>query len=239
MTTINMEEQVKMFVELQGLDGEIFDKKRLLDAIPGKIKELDDGLEQKSANLKNLEEESKKLQVKRKEKETDLASKEQTIKKYQVQLFQIKTNKEYTSLEKEIASIKADNSVLEDEIISLLDGVDEIKKKVSKEKEILENEKGKVRDEKKKIEDEKKTNEAEFNDLSNKRKEFVEKLDKNILSKYERILYNRDGLAMVPIIGGACGGCNMNLPPQVINEAKLKKDFTFCGNCARILYIEE
>lgn len=239
MTTINMEEQVKMFVELQGLDGEIFDKKRLLDAIPGKIRELDDGLEQKSANLKNLEEESKKLQVKRKEKETDLASKEQTIKKYQVQLFQIKTNKEYTSLEKEIASIKADNSVLEDEIISLLDGVDETKKKVSKEKEILENEKGKVRDEKKKIEDEKKTNEAEFNDLSNKRKEFVEKLDKNILSKYERILYNRDGLAMVPIIGGACGGCNMNLPPQVINEAKLKKDFTFCGNCARILYIEE
>ena len=43
-----MEEQVKMFVELQGLDGEIFDKKRLLDAIPGKIKELDDGLEEKS-----------------------------------------------------------------------------------------------------------------------------------------------------------------------------------------------
>ncbi|UCD55557.1 MAG: hypothetical protein JSV93_01805 [Candidatus Omnitrophota bacterium] len=239
MTTVNMEEQVKILIELQGLDSEIFNKKRFLDAIPGRIRELDDSLEEKSANLKSLEEESKKLQVKRKEKEADLASKEQAIKKYQVQLFQIKTNKEYTSLEKEIANIKADNSILEDEIIELLEHVDEIKKKVSKEKEILENEKGKITQEKKKIENEKKINETEFSDLNNKRKEFVQKLDKNILSKYERILHNRDGLAMVPIIGGTCGGCNMNLPPQVINEAKLKKDFTFCGNCARILYIAE
>jgi len=238
MTMVNMEDQIKMLVELQELDTEIYDKKRLLDAIPERIKELDNSLEEKSINLKNLEEESKKLQVKRKEKETDLASKEETIKKYKTQLFQIKTNKEYTALEKEISSIKADNSVLEDEIIVLLDGVDEIKEKVSKEKEILEHEKGKVQDEKKKMEDEKKINEAEFNDLNNKRKEFVQKLDKNILSKYERILHNRDGLAMVPVIGGSCGGCNMNLPPQVINEAKLKKECIFCGNCARILYIE-
>ncbi len=239
MVTISMEDQIKMLVELQELDTEIYNKKRLLDAIPEKIKELDNSMEEKSANLKNLEEESKKLQLNRKEKETDLASKEETIKKYKTQLFQIKTNKEYTALEKEISSIKADNSVLEDEIIAFLEEIDEIQKKASKEKEILEHEKGKVRDEKKRMEDEKKINEAEFNDLNNKRKGFVEKLDRNILSKYERILHNRDGLAMVPVIGGTCGGCNMNLPPQVINEAKLRKELTFCGNCARILYIEE
>lgn len=239
MVVINSEEQIKMLVELQELDGEIFDKKRMLDLIPGRIKELEEILETKSADLKNLEEESKKLQVKRKEKETDLAAKEETIKKYQTQLFQIKTNKEYTSLEKEIAGIRADNSVLEDEIIALLEQVDEIQKKVLKEKQILEEEKRKITDEKKKIGQEKKTNEAEFNDLSSKRKVFAEKLDKKILSVYERILHNRDGLAMVPIIGGACGGCNMNLPHQIINEAKLRKDLIFCGNCARILYIEE
>ena len=239
MTMVNMEDQIKMLIELQELDTEIFDRKKLLDAIPERIKELDNNLEEKSTNLKSLEEESKKLQVKRKEKETDLASKEETIKKYKTQLFQIKTNKEYTALEKEIASIKADNSVLEDEIISILDELDGIQKKVSKEKEILEQEKGKAQQEKKKIEDEKKVNEAEYNDLNNKRKEFAQKLDKNILSKYERILHNREGLAMVPVIGDACGGCNMNLPPQVVNEAKLKKEFIFCGNCARILYITE
>ncbi len=233
-----MQDQIKMLLELQQLDSEIFNQKRILDAIPEKIKEFDRVLEEKSAGLKELEEESKKIQVKRKEKEMDLNTKEQTVKKYQGQLFQIKTNKEYTALEKEIALVKADNSVLEEEIIGLLDQVEEIKKKVAKENENLAEEKKKIAEEKKRMEAERKTAEAEYNDLNARRKDFAAKLDKKILAKYERILHNKDGLAMVPIVGDTCGGCNMNLPPQVTNEAKMKKVLTFCGNCARILYSE-
>ncbi|MBL7155611.1 MAG: hypothetical protein ISS90_00525 [Candidatus Omnitrophica bacterium] len=239
MVEINTEDQIKMLVELQEIDNEMYNKKRVLEAVPERIKELDAAVQVKSANLKNLEEESKKLQVKRKEKEVELQTKEETTKKYQAQLFQIKTNKEYAALEKEIAGIKADNSVLEEEIIILLDETDEIQKKISKEREIFEGEKKKAREEKTKLQDEKKTNEAEYNDLNNKRKEFVTGIDKKILAKYERILKKWDGLAMVPVVSGTCGGCNMNLPPQVINEAELRKDLIFCGNCSRILYSKE
>jgi len=164
--------------------------------------------------------------------------KEETIKKHQGQLYQVKTNQEYKALEKEIGSVKADVSLLEEEIINMLEKVDQIKKDVVKEKDMLEGEKKKIQEEKQKIEIEKKAAEEEFNNLNNMRKEFTEKIDKNTLSKYERILKNRDGLAMVPVIADACGGCNMNLPAQVINEAKLKKGLTLCGNCARILYSE-
>ena len=233
-----MEEQIKMLIELQELDGEIFNKKRILDAIPEKLKEFDRILEEKSTNLKNLEEESKKIQVKHKEKEMELKTKEETIKKHQGQLYQIKTNQEYTALEKEIGSAKADVSILEEDIINLLEEVDQIKKDVTKEKEVLEAEKKKIEVEKKKIEEEKNTIEAGYNNLNEKRKEFAGKVDKKILSRYERILQKWDGLALVSVVGGACGGCNMNLPPQVINEAKLKEGLTFCGNCARILYSE-
>ena len=236
MADINFEEQIKMLIELQQLDTEIYSRKRVLNVVPERMKELDATLNEKSTNMKNLEEESKAVQVQRKEKEVDLQTKEQTIKKYQTQLFQVKTNKEYSSLEKEIANIKADNSLLEEEILILFDKTDEIQKKVAAEKQILENEKKKIADEKKKIEDERKAAEAEINDLVAKRTAFTEKIEKRILSQYERILENRDGSAMVPVVGDACGGCNMNLPPQVINEAKLKKHLTFCGNCARILY---
>ena len=239
MTQVNTEDQIKMLIELQELDGEIFNKQRILDAFPEKMKELDDILETKSTSLKNLEDESKKLQVQRKEKEGELATKEVSIKKHQGQLYQIKTNKEYTALEKEIANIKADNSVLEEEVITLLDKIDEIKKDVSKEKETLEKEKQNIAVEKKKIEEEKKVSETKLNDLSAKRKGFAEKIDKKVLSRYERILRNKDGLAMVPVIDGTCGGCNMNLPPQVVNEAQLRMDLVFCGNCARILYSKE
>lgn len=236
MTTVNMVDQIKMLIELQEIDTEIFAKKEILEDIPERIKVIDEALKEKATYLKGLEEESKKLQMKRKEKEIELETKENTIKKYQTQLFQVKTNEEYSSLEKEIGGAKADSSVLEEEIIGLLDQIDEVRKNIAKEKEILGGEEKKAAEENRKIDAEKKQNEAEFNDLSSKRKNFAEKIEKNVLSKYERILHNREGLALVPVVGGACGGCNMNLPPQVINEAKLKSDLTFCGNCARILY---
>jgi len=239
MVVANMEEQIRVLIELQGVDGEIFDKKRILAGVPGRIKVLDDELSAKSEKLKALEEESKKIQLSHKEKEMELKTKEETIKKQQSQLYQIKTNQEYTALQKEIGSAKADASVLEEEIINLLDGVDEIKKNIAKERETLEAEKVKTQQEKKRIEEEKKAAEAECAGLNEKRAEFTGKVDKNILSKYERILHKKDGLAMVPIVSDCCGGCNMNLPPQVINEAKLKKDLTVCGNCARILYAKE
>ncbi len=238
MDMIKMQDTIKMLIELQGFDSVIFDRKRLLEEIPDRIKAFDRIMLEKSEHLRALEEESKKLQISHKEKEGELKAKEESIKKHQAQLYQVKTNQEYTALEKEIASVTADSSLLEEEIITLLDRVDEIKKKTAKEKEILDGEKRKIDDEKKKIDIQRKAAEAEYKELNDKRKAFAAGVDKEALAKYERILHKKDGLAIVPVIGNACGGCNMNLPPQVINEAKLKKTLTFCGNCARILYSE-
>jgi predicted nucleic acid-binding Zn-ribbon protein len=64
-------------------------------------------------------------------------------------------------------------------------------------------------------------------------------VDREYLSKYERILHSKDGLAMVNVEHDSCGGCNINLPPQVINEIRMKEELIFCQSCARILYIEE
>ncbi|MFH1593857.1 MAG: C4-type zinc ribbon domain-containing protein [Candidatus Omnitrophota bacterium] len=238
LADINIGDQIKMLIELQQFDAELFDMRRTVQAIPERIDELDSALEEKMGNMKRLEEEQKKTQLKHKEKETDLAAKEESAKKYQTQLFQVKTNKEYSALEKEIASIKADSSLLEEEILLLFDEVDGIKQKIATEKEILEGEKKKIDLEKKTLADERNVVLAELKGLDGKRKEFAANIDKNVLSRYERILDNRNGLAMVPIVGGCCGGCNMNLPPQVVNEAKMMNELTVCGNCARLLFSE-
>ena len=73
-------------------------------------------------------------------------------------------------------------------------------------------------------------------ELDAKRAGFIQDIDKGILSKYEKILENRGGTALGRVNGEFCGACHMTLRPQVINEAKLKKNPVFCENCARILY---
>jgi len=60
-----------------------------------------------------------------------------------------------------------------------------------------------------------------------------------MLLEYERILNSRDGLAIVTVKGNSCGGCNMLVPPQVINLIKMYEHIITCEMCNRILYINE
>jgi predicted nucleic acid-binding Zn-ribbon protein len=81
--------------------------------------------------------------------------------------------------------------------------------------------------------------EASLAKLDEERSALAQNVDREYLSKYERILHSKDGLAMVNVEHDSCGGCNINLPPQVINEIRMKEELIFCQSCARILYIEE
>ena len=236
---VNLEEQVKLLIELQGLDTQIFKREKELLDMPENLRILDEAFKSKMTNLKALEDGLKSLQVKRKDKENDLGLKEGSIKKLQTQLYQLKTNKEYTIMQEEIARIRADNSLIEEEIIKIFDQTDIENKKISEEKEFLKGEEVKLGEEKLKVEKEIKRIKAEADSLKAQRAALSEKIDKTALAKYDRIIKSKDGLAVVPVAGGSCQGCFRILPSQVIHEIRMKKDLVFCENCARIIYLEE
>ena len=239
MKQINMEEQIKLLIEFQGLDKEIFAREKALAAKPDEIKRLDELFKEKEAETKTTDDELKKVQLAHKDKDIQLSTKEEMIKKFEGQLYQVKTNKEYVAMEHEISGVKADKSVLEEEIIKLLDKIDEAEKAKKEKHEYLKQEQKKIDGEKKRIDEESKKVTAELNGLKEQRAKLAEKADATILSKYERILHNKDGLALVPARNHACQGCFLDLPPQVINEISMKEDLVFCESCARILYLEE
>jgi hypothetical protein len=151
---INLEEQLKVLVELQGLDTQIYKINRDLESIPQELKVMDDAFEDKKSNLKKSEEALKALLMKRKEKEMDLESREGSIKKFQSQLNQIKTNKEYSALEGEIARTRADNSLIEEDILKIFDQMDVENQKIAKEKDFLKEEEGKLAQQKQKFNEE-------------------------------------------------------------------------------------
>lgn len=235
----NLEEQVKILVELQGFDSQIFRIEDQLESIPVAIKNSEDAFKEKSLNLKKLEDETKALQMKRKEREGDLEAKEGVIKKYQSQLNQVKTNKEYTALQDEIGRVRADNSIIEEDILNIFDKIDAGNSRIQKEKDFLKVEEAKLGEEKKKLSEDANRLKSELEGLKKQRAELAAKVDKVKLSKYERIIKNKNGLAVVPVSGEACQGCFRVMPPQVINEIRMKKDLVFCDSCARILYLEE
>ncbi|MCX5677722.1 MAG: hypothetical protein NTY76_01245 [Candidatus Omnitrophica bacterium] len=235
----NAEEQIKLLIELQGLDSQILKMEDELNSIPEKLAKLESDFNDKSANLKKHEDNVKALQLKRKEKEGELQTKEDVIKKYTSQMYQVKTNKEYTALQEEIGRVKADNSLIEEAILKIFDQVDAENKEVGEQKELLKKEDAAMRDEKKMLDADALRIKADSDKLKVQRAELGAKIDQNTLAKYDRILANKDGLAVVPIVDESCQGCFAHMPAQVINEVKMKASIVCCENCTRMLYIEE
>lgn len=237
---MGLKEEMKKLIELQQIDSELSLLIHQKDVEKPKfLEELDSDFEEKRKNFLKTEEEINKIQVRRKEKELDLETKEENLRKFQAQLYQLKTNQEYQAKLKEIESQKADISVIEEEIISILDELEAKEKEHIKNKKILEAEERELKKKKEEINSEIKRLQEKISILQDKRNILKKNIDPQMLSRYEYILKNRDGLALVPLKEGSCGGCFMNLPPDVINRIKRYEEIVSCEMCARLLYLEE
>ena len=237
---MDLKEEIRKLVELQELDCKISSLKiKKEKEKPQELETLKEKFEEEKKRVFSFEEKVKQLQVKRKEKELNLSSKEEGIRKAQAQLYQLKTNKEYQAKLTEIEALKADVSVLEEEIIKILDEIEEAEKELNEKREIVAQEEKRFKEREAQINQELKVLEIEIKGLKDKRKVLVEKVDKNILSIYERLLNTRGGIAIAPVVAENCGACHIKVTAQKINEIKMYKDIVFCENCVRILYIKE
>lgn len=238
MQKINVEEQLNILIRLQALDVQLYRLRKEREAKPKLIEELEARRNEEQAAVKDIEEKIKASQLKRKQKEMDLQSKEESVKKLSTQLYQIKTNKEYQTMQHEIEGHKADNSLLEDEILSIMEDADTLSEELFKEKELLADAEKRLNEDRKKVEGEIAVIANEMANFELQRKELAAQVDKKILAQYEKVLTNRKGTALVAVNNQACQGCFINLPPQVINEIRMKDKIVICESCARILYIE-
>jgi len=235
----NLKEQIKKLKQLQIVDKEIYALREEKDKLPEELKLQQDIFEGKKEVLAQIEAKYTNLLKEKKDKELQLGSKEENIQKLQAQLYSLKTNKEYSAMLHEIEAAKADKSIFEDQILSLLEEMDKIEEQKKQEKDKLAKEEAVYLAAKKKIEDRIKEIEARINQLEAERKRAAEGIQPRIFAQYERILKNRQGLAIVNVVENACQGCFMNVTHQIVNEIKMYDKIVTCPACQRILYLEE
>ena len=238
MSGSSLKAQLASLIKLQEIDSEIYKLRYEKSLKPAETKALEESFESKKAHMAELEKNSLDLQKQKKDKELELATKEESAVKLQGQLYSLKTNKEYQTMLQQIQDSKADASVIEDKILQLMEESDKIKALVEEEKVKIKEEEKVFLSEKSKIEEKVKEIDGRLSQLDAQRKQSVD-IDPKILSQYERILASRDGLAIVTVNGNSCGGCNMFVPPQVINLIKMYERIITCETCNRMLYINE
>ncbi|MCM8789773.1 MAG: C4-type zinc ribbon domain-containing protein [Candidatus Omnitrophica bacterium] len=239
MATGDLKTQLNHLLQLQAVDSEIYDLKAEKDLKPQEIQELEAAFEEKKQHLGLLEKNLLDLQKQRKEIELELASKEEAAKKLQAQLYSLKTNKEYQTMLQQIQDAKADASAIEDKILESFDKTDKVKNDIEQEKSRLKDEEKNFIEKKKVVENRIKEIDDRLAQLDAERKRITSNIEAKLLAQYERILQNRDGLAIVEVKNDSCQGCNMFVPPQVINLIKMYERLITCEVCNRILFIKE
>lgn len=239
MPAVDLKTQIDNLVKLQTVDTEMYTLKAEKESKPQEVKILEASFEEKKQRLSAMEKALLDLQKQRKDKELELASKEENAKKLQTQLYSLKTNKEYQTMLQQINDSKADASVTEDKILELFEQADKAKSEIEQEKLHLKEEEEAFNEHKKSVEERVKQIDGRLAQLEAQRKQILPGIEPKILKQYERILNNRDGLAIVSVKDNSCKGCNMFVPPQVINLIKMYERIITCEICNRILYIAD
>ncbi len=232
----NLKDMLILLYQLQQKDLKIFEFKENLKVLPETIIKKEKQITEIKANFENKKAEYVRLNSLKKEKEALLAAKEAAIAKHTADLNTIKVNDVYKNCLLEIEKAKADKSVVEDEILQLMEDID---KEVVNLKKYEEDSKAKEAELNKEIADTRKIVEKSKENIilmQEERDTFAKNIDKNVLSQYERIREGRNGQGLATIEGDSCSGCNMVLRPQLIVQATKCKELVYCDNCSRILF---
>lgn len=231
-----VETTLKALYQLQQIDSQV-DKIRIIRGeLPLEVQDLEDEIVGLETRVNNYKQEIEDIERNISEKKVAITDSLAMIKKYEDQQMNVRNNREYDSLTKEIEfqtleiqlsekRIKENNIALEtkkEEIATSQSMLDERKKDLEVKKNELDD-----------IVTETKNEEKELISLSEKQHGII---DDRLLTAYNRIRKNaRNGLAVVKIERDACGGCFNKIPPQHQLDIRMHKKIIVCEYCGRIL----
>ena len=208
--------------------------------LPNEVRNLEDDIEGKKTRISKFQEEIKEMNEKISTETNKIHEAKALISRYEEQQNNVRNNREYESLAKEIEyqGVEIQNS---EKKISKVQANVEIKTEEIKVLETELKEKGEILSQKKGELDgliaEHEEKEAE---LMQKAEAFKEKIEPRLLTAFERIRKNaRNGLAIVQISRDACGGCFSTIPPQRQLDIRLHKKIIVCEACGRIFIDEQ
>ncbi|MGI6073293.1 MAG: zinc ribbon domain-containing protein [Fermentimonas sp.] len=233
---VSVEDKLKSLQKLQSYLSEIDRIKTLRGELPLEVADLDDEIAGLGTRINNFELEKKQFNEEIKQLKAKIETGKIKIEKYNNQLDNVRNSKEYDHLSKEIEFETLEIALAEKHIGEFQESIKKIDEQIAdanvtlKEKtEDLEHKKQELDE----IVSETKANEEKIREKAKKTEATIEP---RLLSAFKRIRKNaRNGLGIVPIQRGACGGCFNKIPPQKQMDIKLGKKIIVCEYCGRIM----
>ena len=236
----SVEEKLTSLVTLQKIESKLDEIHILKGELPMEVADLEDEIQGLHARQTRIEEEINGVTDFIEQRKEAIKEAQALVKKYEKQSSNVKNNREFEAINKEIEMQQLEVKLAEkhikdatDEISEKAVALDKAKKNISNKEGVLATKKGELE----KIIAANEKEEKHFNKLAAEARQHV---DARLLARYEKIRKSyRNGLAVVQVERDACGGCFNAIPPQKQSEIKQHKKVMICENCGRVLVDED
>ncbi len=234
-----MENRLRNLYTLQLIDNSLDEIEDLKGDLPSETRTM----EEKVTDLKNqiaaLDQEMKTAFTGRDNADSEIVNLRVKLDRYKKQQFEVRNNKEYDALSREMDAAISTITKLEKEMEVLEGKASNARTDIETAKGKLEEAVGLFEEKRQALVEVSKSTEAEELKLAHERQKAVARIDKADLVVYERIRKAKKGKAIVPVKRGACGGCFNRVPPQVLLELRHNNKLYMCERCGRIVVSDE
>jgi len=231
-----VEQKLKNLYKLQTMLSEIDRIKNLRGELPLEVQDLEDEIEGLTTRIGKFNEEIEACNTDIAVKRAKINEANSTIEKYKSQLDDVKNNRQYDMLTKEIEFQGLEVQLQEKKIGEVQREIDSRKAEIESARHMLEERRADLDLKKSELDDIVTETKAEEEKLRDKAKTLEENIEPRLLLAFKRIRKNsRNGLGIVYVQRDACGGCFNKIPPQRQLDIRMRKKIIVCEYCGRIM----
>jgi predicted nucleic acid-binding Zn-ribbon protein len=237
METQTVAQKLESLVKLQSIDSELDELIKLRGDLPDEVQDLEDEIEGYRTRFQRHESELKEIEDNIKKSKEAIKEAEKLIKKYNEQQKNVRNNREYDAITKEVELQELEIQICEKRIKEGKDLIQAKKEEIEKTEALIKERSENLDIKKKELDNILAESQEEEKRLLAERDKAVKKIeDKALLKYYERLRSSlSNGLAVVRVVRGAAEGCNIVIPPQKIAEIREKKKIVIDEHSGRIL----
>ena len=222
--------------ELQAIDSQLDDLKKVRGALPEEVRDLEDELAGYETRLQKHDQEVKDLEDEIEKNKLAIKDSEKLIKKYEEQQMNVRNNREYDAISKEIELQTLEIQISEKRIKEARERIEKKGEDIQQTRDLMEAREKDLNSKKNELQVIVSESEEEESKLLQQREKAMSKVEDRLLKSYKKIRTGvKNGLAVVPVRRGACGGCFNVVPPQRQADVREKKKLIVCEHCGRIL----
>ena len=231
-----MHPDLEHLIQLQDLDLAVDRARRRIAELPASQQALEARLAERSGSVAGVKERIATAQANRREIEKELAAVQTRLSKYKGQLLELKTNKEYQAMQKEMSVAEHDVRGHEDKLLEHMEYAETFATELKTAEAALKAEQVDVSRAQKALDAERSELERELERVTAARAALIAQVPREALMLFERVAHGRKGIAVAEARDGLCTLCHVRLRPQKFNEVRRNDGLHQCDSCTRILY---